>query len=151
MFLGFTTFGWVVGWFWKMGNFTLYFTKGGQKKVGHHLEKAHIDSKMCSGPLRAIRTRIRPVPKPSRHFAHLTPCLKFKSSTFRFSSLSCLSGMPEWTFCEAAGTDSLKLVFWSCSVQIRPVFHVNFRFIMFSQPPTLQTPYSYNSLHHPPF
>ena len=41
-----------------------------QKKIGHHLEKAHIDSRMCSGLLGATRTRIQPVIRPSRHFAH---------------------------------------------------------------------------------
>ena len=53
-----------------MENFTLYFTKGSQKKVRRHLERAHIDSKMCSGLLGTTRTRIQPVIKPSRHFAH---------------------------------------------------------------------------------
>ena len=58
-----------------MGNFTLYFTKGSQKKVGHHLERAHIDSKMSSGLLGAARTRIKPVIRPSRDFAYfVTHC-----------------------------------------------------------------------------
>ena len=70
LFLAFTTFGWVLSQFWKMENFTLYFTKGSQKKVRRHLERAHIDSKMCSGLLGATRTRIQPVIKPARHFAH---------------------------------------------------------------------------------
>ena len=69
-FFGFATFGCVFGQFLKMANFALYFTKGGQKKVRHHLERAHIDSKMCSGLLGATRTRIQPVLKPLRHFAH---------------------------------------------------------------------------------
>ena len=70
LFLAFTTFGWVWSQFWKMENFTLYFTKGSRKKVRRHLERAHIDSKMCSGLLGATPTRIQPVIKPLRHFAH---------------------------------------------------------------------------------
>ena len=63
-------FGWVLSQFWNLAHFTLYFTKGGQKKVAPHLEWTHIDSKMCSGTLEANRTRIQPVLKHFRHFAH---------------------------------------------------------------------------------
>ena len=44
-------------------DFSLYFAKGSQKKVGRHLEWSHINSKMCSVIIEDNRTRIQPVPE----------------------------------------------------------------------------------------
>ena len=55
-------------WIWR--DFPLYFTKGSQKKVRHHLEWSHINSKMCSVISEDNRSRIQPVPEHFRHFAH---------------------------------------------------------------------------------
>ena len=62
-------------------NFPSYFAKGSQKKVAHHLERVHIDSKICSRLLGATRTRIQPVLKLLRRFAHFVS---------RYSSVDCL-------------------------------------------------------------
>ena len=48
----------------------MYFTKGSQKKVRHHLEWSHINSKMCSVITEDNRSKIQPVPEHFRHFAH---------------------------------------------------------------------------------
>ena len=62
--------------------------------------KCHKDSKMCFGLLGATRTRIQPIIKPSRHFAHfVTRHASLPVAWIAFpaeSSSTTLVGSPPW-------------------------------------------------------
>ena len=91
----FSTFGWVLNQFWNLVSFTLYFTKGGQKKVRRHFQRFTIGYEKCSSTPQGHWKRIQLGMMNSVHFGQFCltlltttvspPCVFQPSSTDNFS------------------------------------------------------------------